>query len=89
MNTLQNLKESTDLKLIENYQENQSAVYFGKLYQRFFSKIFRQACEIYKDREKAYDFTTNYFISLAKKITQLKDPNQILALMVIENKIYN
>lgn len=76
MGLLENL---SDESLVIRYQKNQDPVYLGELYKRFYDKVYHYCLRKMKNRADAYDVTTETFLIIAQKITNLRDPLLFIA----------
>jgi len=73
------LNQLTDTQLVSIYQKNQGSIYFGELYNRYFTKVYNYCLGKVKNRDDAYDITTNTFVKLTKKIQGLRNPELFVA----------
>lgn len=76
MDLLENL---SDESLVSRYQKNQDPVYLGELYNRFYDKVYHYCLRKMKNRADAYDVTTETFLIIAQKITDLRNPLLFIA----------
>ena len=73
------LVQLTDAQLVTIYQKNQDPIYFGELYNRYYKKVYHYCLGKLKDRDDAYDVTTDIFLKLITKIVGLRNPELFIA----------
>jgi len=73
------LIQLTDTQLVTIYQKNQDPIYFGELYNRYYTKVYHYCLGKLKDRDDAYDVTADTFLKLATKIEGLRNPELFIA----------
>ncbi len=73
------LKQLTDNQLVTIYQQSQDNIYFGELYNRYYKKIYHYCLGKVKDRDNAYDITSDTFVKLISKIQGLRNPELFIA----------
>lgn len=75
MNKLNQLSEK---QLVTLYQQNKNAVYFGELYERYYSKVYNYSLKQTNNQAAAYEVTTTFFVNMAQNITDLEQPEQFV-----------
>ena len=73
------LDKLTDGQLVTIYQNKSEPIYFGELYNRYFTKVYHYCLGKVKNRDDAYDITADTFVKLPKKLVQLRSPELFVA----------
>ena len=72
------LKYNPGTLLTSLSQENKNTVYFGELYEQYYSKIYSYSFKQTNSHEAAQNAATTYFVNIAQKITDIKQPEQFV-----------
>ena len=75
MNKLKHLPKT---QLASLFQENKNTVYFGELYEQYYSKIYSYSLKQTDSHEAAHNAVTTYFVNMAEKISDIEQPEQFV-----------